>query len=268
MTSSDPLIAIAADSPSTSANAKLLAQELGLPNCSDPTCNKYHYVLRYVIDSSSIRLELHTTDKHAPGPVFVNFEKGSVGFRIRHGGRRKEPLARAIGLKGTTLPTVLDATSGLGRDAFILASLGCQVRLIERSPVIASLLRDGLIRAEAIDKLREVTERMQLNVGDAVTIMSQLSDKDRPDVIYLDPMYPHRLKSALVKKEMRLLRALVGDDLDAPRLLSAALHTARKRVVVKRPRYAATLPGIEPSHVLFGSTTRYDVYMCTGANGE
>ena len=142
------------------------------------------------------------------------------------------------------------------------------MRLIERSPVIASLLRDGLIRAEAIDKLREVTERMQLNVGDAVTIMSQLSDKDRPDVIYLDPMYPHRLKSALVKKEMRLLRALVGDDLDAPRLLSAALHTARKRVVVKRPRYAATLPGIEPSHVLFGSTTRYDVYMCTGANGE
>lgn len=268
MTSSDPLIAIATDFPSTSAYAKRLAQELGYPSCNDPSCNKYHYILRYAIDSAAMRLELHTTDKYAPGPVFVNFEKGRLGFRIRHGGRGKEPLARAVGLKGPIPPTILDATAGLGRDAFILASLGCQVRLIERSPAIAALLRDGLIRAKAIDKLRAVTERMQLNVGDAITIIGQLSDKDRPDVIYLDPMYPHRNKSALVKKEMRLLRALVGDDLDAPRLLSAALRTARKRVVIKRPRYATTLPGIRPSHVLFGSTTRFDVYMCTGISEE
>ena len=132
---------------------------------------------------------------------------------------------------------------------------------MERSPIIAALLRDGLDRALSNNNTRPIAERMQLRVGDATTIINQLAEQECPDVIYLDPMYPHRSKSALVKKEMRMLRALVGEDPDAPQLLETALRAARTRVVVKRPRLAEVLPGITPSHTLVGSTTRFDVYM-------
>ncbi|MFO1350284.1 MAG: class I SAM-dependent methyltransferase [Gammaproteobacteria bacterium] len=45
-----------------------------------------------------------------------------------------------------------------------------------------------------------------------------LAEGDFPEVIYLDPMYPERSKAALVKKESRVLRELVGPDDDAARL--------------------------------------------------
>jgi 16S rRNA (guanine1516-N2)-methyltransferase len=261
MTLSSTIIAVAADSAALNPRADDLALELDLPRCELP-CSEYPHILIYSCsDSVATRLEFRATHQDAPGPVYVDFVGGALGFRSRRGNRTKEPLARAIGLKGRTLPTVLDATAGLGRDAFILATLGCRVILVERSPLIAALLRDGLVRALADDNTRAAAERMQLHRGDAVAIMERCAEHDRPDVIYLDPMYPHRSKSALVKKEMRVVRALVGEDMDAPQLLEAALRVARKRVVVKRPRSAPALPGIAPSHSLLGSTTRFDVYV-------
>lgn len=261
MVISSTMIAVAADGAALSDSADRLARELEIPRCTLP-CSEYSHVLIYNADSVPPRLELRATYKDAPGPVCVDFVRGALGFRTRHGTRGKEPLARAVGLKGATRPTVMDATAGLGRDAFILATLGCRVSLVERSPFIAALLRDGLNRALGDDDTRAVAERMQLHIGDAVTFMSRLGEQERPDVIYLDPMYPQRNKSALVKKEMRVLRALVGEDADAPQILAAALSAARKRVVVKRPRLAETLPGIAPSHTLIGSTTRFDIYIC------
>jgi 16S rRNA (guanine1516-N2)-methyltransferase len=260
MTISSTMIAVAADNAALTASANRLARELEIPLC-EPPCGDYQYVLMYKTDAMPARLQLRATHKDAPGPVSVDFVAGSLGFRSRHGGRNKEPLARAVGVKGATLPTILDATAGLGRDAFILATLGCRVSLVERSPIIAALLRDGLARALAADTTRSVAERMRLRVGDAVAIMEGCAEHERPDVVYLDPMYPHRSKSALVKKEMRMVRALVGEDVDAPQLLQAALSVARKRVVVKRPRSAPALPGGAPSHSLLGSTTRFDVYV-------
>ena len=258
---SSTIIAVAADNAALDPRADELALELDLPRCELP-CGDYSHILIYSRSASAAaRLELRSTHQDAPGPVYVDFVGGALGFRSRHGHRTKEPLARAIGVKGRTLPTVLDATAGLGRDAFILATLGCRVNLVERSPFIAALLRDGLARALADDNTRAAAERMQLHSGDAVTIMERCVEHDRPDVIYLDPMYPHRSKSALVKKEMRVVRTLVGEDVDAPQLLEAALRVARKRVVVKRPRLAPELPGIAPSHTLLGSTTRFDVYV-------
>lgn len=247
------------------AQTDRLAGELGIPRCVPP-CTEHGYILIYNHGCTPPRLELRASHKHAPGPVFVDFVTGAVGFRTRRGNRGKEPLARAVGVKGSVVPTVLDATAGLGRDAFILATLGCRVHLVERSPIIAALLRDGLQRASADDDTRAIAERMQLEIGDAVAVMERLAVHQRPDVVYLDPMYPQRNKSALVKKEMRVLRAIVGEDLDAPRILAAALTTARKRVVVKRPRLADALPGIDPSHSLTGNTTRFDVYLCTGVS--
>jgi 16S rRNA (guanine1516-N2)-methyltransferase len=260
MTTSRIPVAVISNGPDTLEAADMLARELGLPRCVPP-CAAYPYILKYNTDHSLSRLELCATRKDAPGPIYVDFLTGALGFRIRHGTANKELLARAIGLKGFNLPTLLDATAGLGRDAFILARWGCRVCLVERSPIIGALLRDGLVRASANDNTRDIVERMQLLVGDAALIMDKITEHERPDVVYLDPMYPHRSKSALVKKEMRLLRMLVGEDLDAPQLLDAALRTARKRVVVKRPRVASALPGIVPSHSLLGGTTRFDVYL-------
>ena len=73
-------------------------------------------------------------------------------------------------------------------------------------------------------------------------------------------MFPHRDKSALVKKEMRLFRPLAGDDDDAPDLLEAALALATHRVVVKRPRKAPAIAGKPPAYHLEGNSSRFDIY--------
>lgn len=156
-------------------------------------------------------------------------------------------------------PFVVDATAGLGRDAFLLASLGASVTLIERSPQIYRLLCDALARAsDSGDELAQIVTRMTLLQGDAKDLLGDLA----PQVVLVDPMHPPRGNSALVKKDMRLLREIVGNDEDSAGLVKAALATAGERVVVKWPRKAA-LPGDipSPSHQIIGKSTRYDVFM-------
>ncbi|MDM8559437.1 class I SAM-dependent methyltransferase [Candidatus Parabeggiatoa sp. HSG14] len=216
--------------------------------------------LPFVLYLTEERLELRDMQTTI-GPIYVDFVNGTLGHRRRYGGGRKQPLAKAIGLKHSATPTVLDATAGLGRDAFVLASLGCHVQMVERSPVIAALLHDGLQRTQQDLEIGTfIKERLQLIYYDTQHWFSQLSPSQQPDVIYLDPMYPHRKKSALVKKEMRIFRQIVGDDLDAPKLLKIALTYARQRVVVKRPKLAPTLDDMLPSFCIQSKNTRFDVY--------
>ncbi|WP_230032575.1 class I SAM-dependent methyltransferase, partial [Pseudomonas carnis] len=122
-----------------------------------------------------------------------------------------------------------------------------------------ALLEDGLQRAAADAEVASIVARMRLLQGNAIELMSAWQD-GAPQVIYLDPMFPHRDKSALVKKEMRLFRPFVGDDLDAPALLQAALRLASHRVVVKRPRKAPIIEGAKPGYALEGKSSRYDIY--------
>lgn len=195
----------------------------------------------------------------APGAVRVDFVEGAVAHRRLFGGGTGQMIAKAVGVQPGVRPQVLDATAGLGRDAFVLASLGCSMTLIERQPLIAALLEDGLARARQSAEVAPIAAQMRLLQGNAIELLSAWTD-EAPQVIYLDPMFPHRDKSALVKKEMRLFRPLVGDDLDAPALLAAALALASHRVVVKRPRKAPCIEGIKPSYVLEGKSSRYDIY--------
>lgn len=196
--------------------------------------------------------------------IAVDFSAGACQYRRLHGGGRGQPVARAVGLKkGNRIPSVLDATAGLGRDAFVLASLGCTVQLFERSPLVHLLLQDGLQRAQAAadPDLRTIAGRMSLQHGDVRQRLEQCAAHERPDVVYLDPMFPERRKaSAAVKKEMAVFHALVGADEDAGSLLPLALDTALYRVVVKRPRHAPHLAGIKPGLVLEGESTRFDIY--------
>ena len=195
----------------------------------------------------------------AAGPIRVDFLEGPVAHRGRFGGGSGQMIAKAVGIQPGIRPSVLDATAGLGRDAFVLAQLGCALTLIERQPLIVALLEDGLLRAQADPEIAQIVARMRLLEGDAIAMMQAWAGEP-PQVIYLDPMFPHREKTAQVKKEMRLFRPLAGDDDDAPALLEAALALAANRVVVKRPRKAPAIAGNSPAYVLEGKSSRFDIY--------
>lgn len=209
-------------------------------------------------------LSLQQLGKKAPGPISVDFAAGSVAHRRKFGGGKGQMIAKAVGLnKGSGL-AVFDATAGLGKDAFVLASLGCRVTLTERNPVVAELLADGIARAENSDdgELIEIIQRMTLLREDSLSYLSKMAaNADQVDVVYLDPMFPIRSKSASVKKDMAVFHSLVGQDHDADSLLSLALAAARYRVAVKRPSQAPFLDEREPTYQLTGKTSRYDIYV-------
>ncbi|CAH1043433.1 16S rRNA (guanine(1516)-N(2))-methyltransferase (EC [Halomonas sp. TD01] len=209
------------------------------------------------------QLALSGDERQYGKPLSVDFAAGKAAHRRQFGGGRGQLVAKACGLAKGITPNVVDATAGLGRDAFVLASLGANVLLIERVAAIAALLQDGLARAAKTDTTAEIALRMTLRHCDAAEQLAALVESAAfdPEVIHLDPMFPHREKSALVKKEMRLFRELAGDDDDAPRLLEAALDVATHRVVVKRPRKAPPIDGPAPQHTLEGKTSRYDLYV-------
>jgi len=208
------------------------------------------------------RLELRQTGPDGCGPVYVDFAGSAMRYRIQHGGGIRQPLARAVGIRAGKRPSVLDVTAGFGRDAFVLASLGCCVTMVERSPIVTALLEDGLRRALTEQHTKKiVVERLKLIKSDSILYMQQINKNIRPETIYLDPMHPQRVKTSLVKKEMRVLRLLVGDDQDAPSLLTAALAAAGKRVVVKRPRLAESIGGPKPTMAVRGKRSRFDIYL-------
>jgi 16S rRNA (guanine1516-N2)-methyltransferase len=196
---------------------------------------------------------------HAAGPIRADFVQGAVAHRRRFGGGAGQMIAKAVGIQPGVRPVVVDATAGLGRDAFVLAQLGCSITLIERQPLIAALLEDGLRRASGDSEVGPIVARMPLLSGNAIDLLRAWPG-EVPQVVYLDPMFPHRDKSALVKKEMRMFRPLAGNDDDAPALLEAALALATHRVVVKRPRNAPAIAGEQPGFVLEGKSSRYDIY--------
>ena len=189
----------------------------------------------------------------------IDFVTGAVGHRLRFGGGRGQDLAKAMGLRGGKTPMIVDATAGLGRDSFLLASLGAQVILIERSEKMHALLVEGMNRAENEGgEFREIIGRMSLMKGDAKDLIPELSG----EAILIDPMHPPRQKSALVKRELRQVREIVGTDDDAADLVRIALAHAQNRVVLKWPAKADPIDELKAcTHQILGKTTRYDVFM-------
>lgn len=244
-------ITVSTDSSSLEVNAKELAYKLALPYS---TLNPEQ--IQLVITRQHI--EIRAPDLGSA--IFIDFAHGKNAHRRQFGGGRGQPLAKAIGLKKGATPTIIDATAGFGRDAFVLANLGCNITLIERDPLMAALLYDALNRATDNPEINEVISRMSLISEDAITYLTQL-EQSSPDVIYMDPMYPSREKSALVKKDMRLLHQLAGSDLDSAQLLAIARTTALKRVVVKRLKAAPFVDEQKPDARITSKNTRYDIYL-------
>jgi 16S rRNA (guanine1516-N2)-methyltransferase len=170
-----------------------------------------------------------------------------------------QDLAKAMGLRAGKTPMIIDATAGLGRDSFLLASLGAKVILIERSQKMHALLADGMKRAAREGGVfREIIGRMTLMKGDAKDFLPELAG----EAILIDPMHPPRKSSALVRQELRQVREIVGTDDDAGDLVRVALKHATNRVVLKWPAKADPIKGIKKcTHQIHGKTTRYDVFM-------
>ncbi len=230
--------------------ARRLADRLALP-CVDgqDACADTEFVLVYVDGRLSLRDCAHPRTK----PLVIEFRPKEDEKT------RRQPLARALGKAEFS---VIDATAGLGQDAMRMAVWGHEVLALERSPVIAALLADAVRRASLDpDLARAFGGRLRVECADARAILSQ---GVVADVIYLDPMFPEkRRRSALARKEMRIARALVGEDEDAVELLALACRCARRRVVVKRPSHAGPLSG-RPDFSQTGKLVRYDVYLTSG----
>ena len=229
----------------------------GIQLCSTPSkAGPHTYTLVHTTD----KLELRPPDSSLGQPFSVDFSNSQLLYRLAKGGGRKQEIARAVGVKKET-PHIIDATCGFARDGFILASLGCTVELCERSPITHALVNDALQRATNNTQIATIAARIRLHLGDSLELIPSLSSVNPADVIYLDPMYPHRTKSALVKKQMRLLRQIVGQDTDAAELHATALAYARKRVVCKRPNSANFINDKKPAFAIKGTKHRFDVYL-------
>ena len=235
-------------SPEYKAYAEALATRLALPFAIDE--DNVDGVL-FVGDQIELRLK-------NVGTVYVDFLKGKAAWRRSFGGGKNQALAKAVGIKGSYRPSIIDATAGLGQDAFVFAALGCKVTLIEHSLIIGALLEDGLKRAQKDSEVKEVISRMHLHLGDANQLISSLP---RQEVIYLDPMYPMTSKSSLPKKGLQALRALPAVKSNEERLFYTARVHAQKRVVVKRPKGAPCIANVFPETRITTKSTRFDIYI-------
>jgi 16S rRNA (guanine1516-N2)-methyltransferase len=202
-------------------------------------------------------------DRQLNTSISIDFLKGTLAHRQQFGGGRGQAIAKAIGMRSGVTPSVLDTTAGMAGDAFVLATLGCSITLLERSPIIFALIEDAVQRASLNESFSEILEQGFIIVNRDANeyIREQIAaGHTTPDVIYIDPMYPHKKKSALVKKDMQILQRLHGADENAGELLDNALSYARKRVVVKRPIQAETVSEKKPNTSIKSKKTRYDIY--------
>ncbi|MBR7887363.1 class I SAM-dependent methyltransferase [Marinomonas sp. A79] len=251
-------IAVATEDGFLEADSRKLAQSLQLDYVflrgPIKLVSKYDYLLL----NTSQGVAVAKTGKGAPKPVFVDFTSGAVDHRRRFGGGKGQDIAKAVGLNKRSQLSVLDATAGLGRDAFVLACLGCTLALCERVGFVRAMLKDGLYRGSLHHEVSGIVSKMTLLETD----ITGIEGSELFDVVYLDPMYPHTDKgSAAAKKEMAFFRDLVGKDEDADGLLSYALSLAEYRVVVKRPKGAPFLNDQEPTYQLEGKSGRFDIYV-------
>jgi len=272
-----PTIFIHAANRASVLKAEKLAEKTGLPLANDPLDKNPANLQNAVQAEWRLQVDNNTLQLARPDNVSVNidFINGKATQRVAESNFTKQPLARALGLhklrskdeNERQTPTVIDATAGLGTDAWMIASLGCSVRLLEQSPVLCALLQHAIDTAQSSTAHATVANQLELIKTNSIDYLHDGASA-RADIIYLDPMYPPARKQALVKKGMQLLHELIGPDSNGPALLAAALTKANYRVVVKRPKGAPELgSSAEVTKLWSGQitqvespNTRFDVY--------
>lgn len=255
MSASTSSLAVLNDGRRPPALLQELAGALGVPLVDAP--QGASLLLRFSPDGLEF---CKPGDPTLPGVLRIDFSETATRRRILHPGR--ELVVQAAKVRTNQRPLLVDATAGLGRDGFLLAAAGFRVRMIEYNPVVAALLADGLERARGQIGLSDTAARIELVPGDSLDYLA--APTEQPDVVYLDPMFPERSKSALVKQELRLLQLIDCKHTDPARLLQAALNVHARKVVVKRPLKGPCLMAAPPAYSLRGKAVRFDVYVGTG----
>lgn len=226
--------------------AGAVAEHLGLPLLFSP--ERIPEELYLLLDERGLSL--------CRGALCVRGDFSSLSRRILPGNLDGEMLVRAVrGKRAAEGLTVVDATAGLGEDSFLLAAAGCEVTLCERDRVIFSLLSDTVERARQAG-FSDIVARMHLYEGDSMELLGKLDTP--PDVVFLDPMFPAREKSAQVKKKFQLIHSLEQPCDVEEQLLSAAIAARPKKIVIKRPKKGPFLAGRTPSYTIDGKAVRYD----------
>ena len=200
-------------------------------------------------------------------PLRIYFSAPNLRRRAAQTGK-SELLLKAIGAQNNL--RVLDCTAGLGVDAYLMAAYGCHVTMLEQSPVLGLMLREALIRALLDPDASVIAERMRLQETNAVDFLNSYCRQTEDDgaklahsfeVIYIDPMFPPRSKSAEVKGGMQILQKFIGKTDNVKLLLEKAVATGIKRVVIKRPLRGGDIDGFTPSYQQKAKASRFDVYL-------
>ncbi|MGN1281979.1 MAG: class I SAM-dependent methyltransferase [Succinivibrio sp.] len=187
-------------------------------------------------------------------------------WRLNHSGKNSEPVCRAV-IGKLSCPVVFDATAGLGRESMILQSAGANVTMFERNPVIWLLLRSAMVNSEnnpdVLASLKNGLPKLA-GLGSVKDHYLEGHLNYRPQVVYYDPMFPERKKSALVKKEMRVFHILAGTDPDTLEYANYLCTVATHHLVVKRPKDSPPLELIcRRSSFIDGKACRFDCYFCS-----
>ncbi|MCH1601100.1 MAG: class I SAM-dependent methyltransferase [Pseudomonadales bacterium] len=240
-----------AEIPQQLSSKQFLAALPELTAAAEESCD---YCLSYTNGALSLDA---LKDKALTG-VCSNFLTPAMQRRLRQP-FKQQLLGKALGLKAQRKQRILDATAGLGTDAFLMAASGCEVTAIERSPLVFALLEDALLRAQLTGgSFAVIASRLTLQQGDFLSLDAR---QHQYDTVYLDPMFPAGRRKASAKKAMTLLQQLLPAEDCPEQLLSHGLKCADKRVVVKRGRRSPPLAAREPSLQCKGSTNRFDVYL-------
>jgi 16S rRNA (guanine1516-N2)-methyltransferase len=242
---------IVVESAEFQKKANELSRSLNIPVVQLPTTTFFFIV------GEKLSLKLNALE--APGPMALDFAGGALDYRRRFGHSGGHLILKAI---GGGKKKVLDLTAGLCRDAFILASSEIQVKAIEKSPFISALVLDAIERARSDEKTKKIIMNLNFIKGDSEKILEEITSKDF-DAIYMDPMFPTNDKSALPKKELRIVQRLLGSVSENETEAKKLFHSAREktnRLVVKRPIHGVALYE-NPTIVFKGSSVRFDVYI-------
>ncbi len=235
---------------SRAEQAAVLSQRLGLPlvGRGDGLADEF------VLEVTPQRLQLGRSGSRDE-PLAVDFSRRRLAQRARG-----EPLVRAVEGRRSHPRSILDATAGLGTDAFVLAQAGHTVTLVERHPDVAALLDDGLERAGHDPLTHAIAQRMRVVCAEASAALDDCSALAAPEVVYLDPLFPPSGKHALPKKAMQWLRILGEQNGDEAALFAQARRVAREKVVVKRPVRGPFIADQAPDYTIKGRLVRFDVY--------
>ena len=212
----------------------------------------------YKLDKGQKRWQLHLPQHPEFKPFALDFTSGSYLNIHKKGLGKKDPLAKAIGIKsGTT--KVLDLTAGWLKDTWMLLHLGCKVKACEMNSLVFSILQNAIELDKSYANYEELFSNLELVNLDSLEVL-QSENISEWDCLFIDPMFPQRSKKALAGKEMQILQELVAEKDSGELILTEALQMRAKRVVVKRPlKGPELLSGV--SFKVESKASRFDVYI-------